>query len=66
MNNNKHISAKPNYSKRTFTIRKYNGKDLIAKFRTTEMSEEEFMESEYNTEGDWEDFLKMNECIIIR
>jgi len=66
MNTREIISVKPNYSKRTFTIRKYNGKNLVAKFKTTEMSEEEFMESEYNTEGDWKDFLKMNECIIIR
>lgn len=42
-----------NKSKRTFTIRKEN-----SKFRTLEMSKEEFEECEYNTFSDWKDFLR--------
>jgi hypothetical protein len=42
-----------NKSKRTFTIRKES-----AKFRTLEMSRDEFNECEYNTNEDWQHFLK--------
>tara|TARA_B110000858_G_C17700447_1_gene425645 strand:- start:279 stop:467 length:189 start_codon:yes stop_codon:yes gene_type:complete len=42
-----------NKAKRIFTIRKEN-----SKFRTLEMSKEEFEECEYNTTSDWKDFLR--------
>tara|TARA_R110000803_G_scaffold48020_1_gene99841 strand:- start:199 stop:375 length:177 start_codon:yes stop_codon:yes gene_type:complete len=42
-----------NKSKRIFTIRKEN-----SKFRTLEMSKEEFEEFECNTTSDWKDFLR--------
>ena len=47
------IKVTANYSKRTFTIRKES-----AKFRTLEMSQNEFDECEYNTTEDWEYFLR--------
>ena len=42
-----------NKSKRTFTIRKES-----AKFRTLEMSRDEFNECNNNTNEDWKDFLR--------
>lgn len=42
-----------NKSKRTFTIRKED-----SKFRTLEMSQNEFDECDNNTNEDWQHFLK--------
>ena len=42
-----------NKSKRTFTIRKED-----SKFRTLQMSRDEFDECEYNTTEDWKYFLR--------
>tara|TARA_R100001198_G_C5177101_1_gene175353 strand:+ start:532 stop:708 length:177 start_codon:yes stop_codon:yes gene_type:complete len=42
-----------NKSKRTFTIRKED-----SKFRTLQMSQNEFDECEYNTTEDWKYFLR--------
>ena len=42
-----------NKLKRTFTIRKEN-----AKFRTLQMSTDEFNECDNNTNEDWQHFLK--------
>jgi len=53
----KTLRATANKSKRTFTIRKYVGGKIFSKFRTSEMSKDEFEECEYNTESDWKDFL---------
>lgn len=47
------MKIKSNKSKRTFTIRKES-----AKFRTLEMSKNEFDECECNTNEDWKDFLR--------
>jgi len=55
------IKATANQSKRTFTIREYANGELSAKYRTTQMNIEDFNDSEYNTEGDWRDFLKNGE-----
>jgi len=56
-NLNETIKVKANKSKRTFTIRKkINGK-LFAKYRTNQMSKEEFESCENNTENDWAQFL---------
>ena len=45
--------AAPNYLKRTFTIRKKG-----SKYRTNQMTHEEFSENEMNTSSDWDNFLK--------
>lgn len=49
----KQIIATPNYSKLTFTIRKG-----ASKYRTNQLSKEEFNENVWNTSSDWENFLK--------
>lgn len=50
-----------NRSKRTYTIR-YGGN----KYRTTQMSKAEFEDAMYNTPTDWKDYIKNNECIILK
>ena len=52
------IKVTANQSARTFTIRTFVDCKLHAKYRTTEMSKQEFDECEYNTESDWNEFLK--------
>jgi hypothetical protein len=61
MKNESTLTATPNHSKRTFTIRK-NG----SKYRTMPMSKEEFEEAEMNTKNDWNWFLRSNEYKPIR
>ena len=58
---NRKIRVKANHSARTFTIRTYNGKELIAKYRTIKMSREEFESNLDNTEKDWEYFLRTSD-----
>ena len=65
MNKLEVIKVKANQSKRTFTIRKYVGGKLIAKYRTIEMSQEEFDSAEMNTENDWRQFLKTDEYYVV-
>jgi hypothetical protein len=60
------IKATPNYSKRTFTIKKYHNDKLIAKYRTIPMSSEEFEKQEVNTENDWRQFLKTDEYYPVK
>lgn len=55
------IKATPNYSKRTFTIRKYENGKCYAKFRTFKLSELEFTCMKYDTPSDWEYFLRSQE-----
>ena len=55
------MKATANHSKRTFTLR-HNGN----KYRTLQLSKIEFNEALYNTPGDWINYLKANECIIIK
>ena len=55
------IKATANQSKRTITIREYTNGELSAKYRTAQMNIEDFNDSEYNTEGDWRDFLRNGE-----
>ena len=52
------IKATANQSKRTFTLRCYVDGKMYAKYRTTQMSQEEFDSEEFNTENDWQQFLK--------
>ena len=58
MENQETITVRANQSKRTFTIRKFIGGKLFAKYRTIEMNQEEFESEEMNTERDWNQFLK--------
>ena len=51
---NETITAKANQSKRTFTIRKYIDGKLFAKYRTFEMSDDDFFAEEMNTENDYQ------------
>jgi len=60
-NSTETIKATPNYSKRTFTIRKYIDGKLFAKYRTIKMNQEEFDNEEMNTENDWRQFLKSDD-----
>ena len=46
------INVTPNYSKRTFTIRVTG-----AKYRTLQMSKQEFTECLHMTANDWQQFL---------
>ena len=55
------MKAKANHSKRTFTLR-----DKGNMYRTLQMSKIEFNEALYNTSNDWKDYLKRNECLIIK
>lgn len=55
------VTATPNYSKRTFTIR-YNG----SKYRTYPMLKNEFEECLLNTENDWKNYLRNNQIIAIK
>ena len=55
------LTATPNYSKRTFTIRKDG-----STYRTLPMNKQEFEEAEMHTEGDWKWFLTTNDVHVIR
>ena len=54
------IKVTPNKSQRTFTIRRQG-----IKFRTLQMSREEFDSAEYWTGQDWSNFLKTDEYYIV-
>lgn len=58
---NVEIKVTPNKSQRTFTIRRQG-----IKFRTLQMSREEFDSAEYWTGQDWSNFLKTNEYYIVK
>jgi hypothetical protein len=60
------ITATPNYSKRTFTIRCYADNVIYAKYRTTVMDQEEFDGEEWNTQNDWEQFLRYGDYSVIK
>lgn len=55
------IKVTPNKSQRTFTIRRQS-----IKFRTLQMSREEFDSAEYWTGQDWSNFLKTDEYYIVK
>ncbi len=50
-----------NKQKRTVTIRVYEGRDLIAKYRTLPFSKDEFCGVANWTEGDIKAFLRFND-----
>ncbi len=58
---NVQIKVTPNKSQRTFTIRRQG-----IKFRTLQMSREEFNSAEYWTGQDWSNFLKTDEYYIVK
>jgi hypothetical protein len=60
------ITATPNHSKRTFTIRRFYDGKLFAKYRTVQMGVEEFESSENHTLGDWKDFLRGDDYYAIK
>lgn len=47
-----------NQSKRTFTIRQTYTDGFKVKYRTVQMSQQEFDREEQNTDKDWRDFLR--------
>jgi hypothetical protein len=56
------IKVTPNYSKRTFTIRKkYSDNNQKVKYRTIPFNKDEFNSHLMNTENDWKHFLKSND-----
>lgn len=58
----KQIIAKPNHSKRTFTLIKCG----VAKYRTFKMSKIEFETHLLYTETDWVSFLKYGEYYLVK
>lgn len=55
-----------NHSKRIFTIhRKHEKGKTYVKYRTTQMSKEEFKENCLNTLKDWGDYLKTGVYYIV-
>ena len=57
INRNATIKATPNYSAKTFTIRKYQNGKCYTKYRTVKLPAYEFNNCLYNTEIDWYRFL---------
>ena len=62
----KTIKATPNYTNRTFTIRTYINGKLNFKYRTIQISKEEFEAKLNNTQNDWSSFLKSNEYYLVK
>lgn len=62
----KTITATPNKTKLTFTIRKFENGKVYSKYRTMPMSKEEFDDNTFNTLNDWQQFLNNNQVIIIK
>ena len=54
------MKVEANHSKRTFTIRTEG-----AKYRTLKFTKQEFEENEWNTQGDWEYFLRTEDFYYI-
>ena len=65
MKNQEIIKVAANHSHRTFTIRKYINSELIAKYRTFPMTQEEFDSNEMNTENNWRQFLKSGDYYFV-
>ena len=63
---NQTIKVVANNAKRTFTIRTYVNGKFSAKYRTIQFSKEEFSENEYNTEKDWQQFLKSDDYYQVK
>jgi len=61
MKTKRQITATPNHSARTFTIR-----TGTAKYRTFKLDKAEFNSCLYNTSNDWEQFLKSDEYYPVK
>lgn len=60
------ITATPNHRARTFTIRiKHKGK-TTTKYRTVQLSREEFQSKLNNTQHDWVQFLKTSDYYRVK
>lgn len=55
------IKATANHSKKTFTIRKFEGKKLVSKFKTFALDSENFNAGLFMTSNDWQFFLRNNQ-----
>ena len=62
----KTITATPNYTNRTFTIRIYINGKFYFKYRTIQMSKKEFEAELNNTQNDWSNFLKSNDYYLVK
>jgi len=58
---NQTTTATANHSAKTFTIRKVFSDGTISKYRTIRLPQEEFNSCLYNTENDWDQFLKSSD-----
>lgn len=61
MKTEKQMKVTSNKRERTFTIT-----TEVAKYRTLPMSREEFEDAQYNTPGDWEAYIRREECEVIQ
>ena len=59
------ITATANESTKTFDITKTWNDGTGTTYRTSELSEEEFEDLDYNTESDWEDFLRTDQSYYV-
>ena len=59
------IRVASNQRQRTFTIRKYINGKLFTKYRTIQLSQQEFDRESHNTENDWKQFLKSDNYYIV-
>lgn len=59
------IKATPNHRKRTFTLRLYYNGAYDRKYRTVQLSKEEFENCLYNTHNDWVQFLKSDDYYVV-
>jgi hypothetical protein len=55
-----------NYSKRTFTIRKYDNNKCYAKYRTSQLTPREFHDLLCNTSEDWRNYVKQEQVNVIK
>ena len=62
----KTITATPNHTKKTFTIKTYINGKLNNKYRTIKLSKPEFENELNNTENDWSHFLKSNDYYLVK
>jgi hypothetical protein len=60
------IESIVNYSKKTFTLRKYYNEKLGAKYRTIRLHEDEFNSCLNNTNNDWLNFLKSDDYFVVK
>lgn len=64
------INATPNHKNRTFTIRITNvesdGRVFKTKYRTIPLPSEEFNSCLYNTQIDWQNFLRSDDYYLVR